>query len=95
MEVSDMQSQYGLGFVFSLISITVGAIMRYAVTSQGADFNVATVGIILMFVGGFGLIVSTALFAAYRIRSSQRIITPVTVVPESRKIIAQDGRRFP
>ena len=48
MEVTRM----GLtGMVFSLISITAGAVMYWAVTSSGHGFRLSTVGVILMVVG--------------------------------------------
>jgi hypothetical protein len=43
---------------FSLFAITVGAILRFAVTAQVAGISVSTVGLILMVVGAIGLIVS-------------------------------------
>ena len=43
---------------FSLFAITVGAILKFAVTAQVAGISIATVGVILMLVGTVGLIVS-------------------------------------
>jgi len=54
------------GMVFSMISIAVGAVMYWAVTSQGHGFRLATVGVILMVVGVVGLIGSTVIFATSR-----------------------------
>lgn len=54
------------GMVFSMISIAVGAVMYWAVTSQGHGFRLSTVGVILMVVGAFGLIGSTVIFATSR-----------------------------
>jgi apolipoprotein N-acyltransferase len=63
MEVTDM----GLtGMVFSLISIAAGAVMYWAVTSQGHGFRLSTVGVILMVVGAIGLVISTVIFAVAR-----------------------------
>jgi Tfp pilus assembly protein PilX len=54
------------GMAFSMISIAVGAILYWAVTSQGHGFRVSTVGVILMVVGVIGLVVSTVVFAMSR-----------------------------
>jgi apolipoprotein N-acyltransferase len=63
MEVKEM----GLtGMVFSLISIAAGAVMYWAVTSQGHGFRLSTVGVILMVVGAVGLVISTVIFALAR-----------------------------
>ena len=42
----------------SLLSIGVGAILKYAVTAHVAGINIATVGVILMVVGVIGLCIS-------------------------------------
>jgi hypothetical protein len=38
--------------------IAVGAILEFAVTEQAHGFNINTVGVILMIVGGIGLLIS-------------------------------------
>jgi hypothetical protein len=43
---------------FSLFAIAVGAILRFAVTTQVAGISIYTVGVILIVVGAVGLIVS-------------------------------------
>jgi hypothetical protein len=52
--------------VFSVISIAAGAVMYWAVTSQGHGFRLSTVGVILMVVGAIGLVISTVIFAMDR-----------------------------
>ena len=47
-----------MGIGTSLILITVGAIMRFAVTAQGNGFNIQTIGLILMIVGLVGFVIS-------------------------------------
>ena len=42
----------------SLLSIGVGAILKYAVTAHVAGINIATVGVILIVVGVIGLCIS-------------------------------------
>ena len=41
----------------SLFAITLGAILKFAVTASVAGINIATVGVILMVIGGVGLCV--------------------------------------
>jgi hypothetical protein len=54
------------GMVFSMIAIAAGAVMYWAVTSQGHGFRLSTVGVILMVVGAVGLVISTVIFAISR-----------------------------
>jgi len=49
--------------VFSTIAIAAGAIMYWALTSQGHGFRPSTVGVILMVVGAVGLVTSAVIFA--------------------------------
>ena len=60
------------GMVFSIISIAAGAVMYWAVTSQGHGFRISTVGVILMIVGAIGLAVSAAIFGTSRRPSGGR-----------------------
>jgi len=52
--------------VFSMISIAAGAVMYWAVTSQGHGFRLSTVGVILMVVGAVGLVISAIVYATSR-----------------------------
>ena len=54
------------GMFFSILAIAAGAIMYWAVTSQGHGFRLSTVGVILMVVGAVGLVASGIVFAASR-----------------------------
>lgn len=54
------------GMVLSAISVSVGAIMYWAVTYQGHGFRMSTVGVILMVVGAFGFVVSAIVFGVSR-----------------------------
>ena len=54
------------GMVFSLISIAIGAVLAWAVTSQGHGIRLSTVGVILMVIGAVGLAISTVIFALDR-----------------------------
>ncbi|HEY7949047.1 MAG TPA: hypothetical protein VID75_15295 [Acidimicrobiales bacterium] len=54
------------GMVFSTIAVAAGAVMYWAVTTQGHGFRLSTVGVILMVVGAIGLVASSAVFATSR-----------------------------
>jgi len=51
---------------FSFIAVAAGAVMYWAVTSQGHGFRLSTVGVIFMVVGAVGLVISTVIFATSR-----------------------------
>ena len=46
----------------SLVLIALGAILTFAVSVDAQGFDIDTVGVILMIVGGIGLLVSLVLF---------------------------------
>ena len=50
----------------SLFAITLGAILKFAVTAHVAGISLATVGVILMVVGAIGLIVSLSMIMTGR-----------------------------
>jgi hypothetical protein len=50
------------GMVVSIVAFAAGAVMYWAVTTQGHGFRVSTVGVILMVAGGVGLVVSAIVF---------------------------------
>ena len=50
------------GMVVSIVALAAGAVMYWAVTTQGTGFRVSTVGVILMIAGGVGLVVSAIVF---------------------------------
>ena len=54
------------GMVLSTIAIAAGAVMYWAITTQGHGFRLSTVGVILMVVGAIGLATSTAVFGMSR-----------------------------
>jgi hypothetical protein len=51
---------------FSVLAIAAGAVMYWAVTSQGHGVRLSTVGVILMVVGAVGLVASGIVFATSR-----------------------------
>ncbi len=52
----------------SLFLIAVGAVLRFAVSVTTHGFNIHTVGVILMIVGGVGLIISLLWMTMWRER---------------------------
>ena len=74
------------GMVFSIIAVAVGAVLYWAVTSQGHGFRVSTVGVILMIVGGVGFVTSAIVFATSRrpAGSGQRSYDRQAVDPQER-----------
>jgi protein-S-isoprenylcysteine O-methyltransferase Ste14 len=55
----------------SLVLIAVGAVLRFAVSVSTSGFNVHTVGVILMIVGGIGLILSLLWMALWTDRTNR------------------------
>jgi uncharacterized membrane protein len=47
-----------MGIGSSLFLIAAGAIMRFAVTTTAQGFNIHSIGVILMIVGGIGLLIT-------------------------------------
>jgi len=58
------QRRQGMTIGISLFAIALGAILKFAVTAQAAGIDLATVGVILMVVGGIGLCVGLWLYLA-------------------------------
>ncbi len=56
----------------SLLLIAVGAVLRFAVTVSTSGFNVHTVGVILMIVGGVGLLLSLLWMTMWSERAGRR-----------------------
>lgn len=74
-----------MGIVVSMLMITAGAIMRFAVTAQGTGFNVHTTGMILLVIGVIGAVMSIVFWASWggfgRGLTAQRtVMAPQTVV---------------
>jgi hypothetical protein len=80
-----------MGIFVSMLMITAGAIMRFAVSAKGNGFNVHTTGVVLMVVGVIAAVLSIAFWASWGgfggrtivIRGGRRTVAgePV-VVPE-------------
>lgn len=54
-----------MGIGVSLFLIAVGAVMTFAVNVTTSGFNIDTVGIILMIVGGIGLLLSLLFWSSF------------------------------
>jgi hypothetical protein len=54
-----------VGVAASIIVFAVGAILRFATTVSSSNFNVHTVGVILMIVGAVGFVVSLIFWASW------------------------------
>jgi len=54
-----------MGVTGSLILIAVGAILRWAVTADAEGIDLATVGIILLVIGGVGLFLSLMYWSSW------------------------------
>ncbi len=54
-----------MGFGVSLFLIAVGAILDFAVDVQTSGFNLNTIGVILMIVGGIGLLMSLLFWSSW------------------------------
>lgn len=59
-----------MGLGTSLFLIALGAILRFAVNVSTHGFNIHTVGVILMIVGGIGLIISLLWMLVWRDRAA-------------------------
>lgn len=54
-----------MGLGTSLVLIAVGAILRFAITVTTSGFNIHTIGVILMIVGGVGLLLSLIFWSSW------------------------------
>lgn len=54
-----------MGIAFSLILVAAGAILRFAVSVTAKGFNLHTIGVILMIVGGVAFFVSLAFWSSW------------------------------
>jgi uncharacterized membrane protein len=61
-----------MGIGTSLVLIAIGAILRFAVTVTGHGFNIQTIGLILMIIGGVGLLISLFWMTTWRDRRAAR-----------------------
>ena len=80
-----------MGIFVSMLMITAGAVMRFAVSAKGHGFNVHTTGVVLMVVGVIAAILSIAFWASWGgfgrraivVRGTRRtVLDEPTVMPE-------------
>lgn len=53
------------GIGIGAVLIALGAILRFAVTADAEGFNIGTVGVILMIVGGLTVLLSAAFWSSW------------------------------
>jgi hypothetical protein len=54
-----------MGVATSIVIFAIGAILRFATTVHTTNFNIHTVGVILMVVGAVGFVVSLIFWASW------------------------------
>jgi hypothetical protein len=54
-----------MGIGFSLFLLAVGAVLAFAVHVNGNGFDINTIGVILMIVGGLGILLSLAFWSSW------------------------------
>lgn len=54
-----------MGVATSIVVFAIGAILRFATTVHSTDFNIHTVGVILMVVGAVGFVVSLIFWSSW------------------------------
>ena len=74
----------------SLFLLAVGAILTFAVTVEASGFNINTVGIILMVIGGIGLLFS--LFWMSRSRSGSTRTVVREEEPREGRVVREERR---
>jgi hypothetical protein len=79
-----------MGIGTSIVVFAIGAIMRFATTVHTTNFNIHTIGVILMIVGAVGLIVSLFFwgswggFGGHRRRTATYRDTDGSIIHEDR-----------
>jgi hypothetical protein len=63
-----------MGIGTSLFLIAVGAILYFAVNAAVSGIEIATVGLILMVIGGLGLLISLFLLSSARRAPAERTV---------------------
>ena len=65
-----------MGIGVSLLLIAIGAVLDFAVTVHTSGFNLNTIGLILMIVGGIGLLFSLFVLGSWGpTRREDRVVT--------------------
>jgi hypothetical protein len=74
----------------SLFLLAVGAILTFAVTVEASGFNINTVGIILMVIGGIGLLFSLFWMSRSRTASSRTVVREEE--PRDGRVVREERR---
>ena len=74
----------------SLFLLAVGAILTFAVTVEASGFNINTVGIILMVIGGIGLLFSLFWMSRSRSASSRTVVREEE--PRDGRVVREERR---
>jgi hypothetical protein len=84
-----------MGVIASLVIFAADAIMRFAVTATSPDFNVKTVGAILMIVGAVGFVISLLAWGTWgglgTFRRERHIVRRGTVGPQPPSMTGAPG----
>jgi hypothetical protein len=54
-----------MGVATSIVVFAIGAILKFATTVHSTNFNIQTIGVILMVVGAVGFVVSVIFWASW------------------------------
>jgi uncharacterized membrane protein YidH (DUF202 family) len=75
----------GVGLtVFGIVLVTVGAVLRFAVSAHAAGFNIHTAGIILLLVG-IGIVVLSLIILALGGKSRSTMRTDIRETPSGQQ----------
>ena len=74
----------------SLFLLAVGAILTFAVTVEASGFNINTIGIILMVIGGIGLLFSLFWMSRSRTASSSTVVREEE--PRDGRVVREERR---
>ncbi len=77
-----------MGIATSIVVFAVGAILKFATTVHSSDFDIQTIGVILMVVGAVGFVASIIFWASWGgfggWSRSRRVYQPGGTVVEER-----------
>ena len=68
----DKEVRLSMALGTSLLLIAIGAVLRFAVSVSTHGFNLHTIGVILIIVGGVGLLISLLWMTMWRDRAAGR-----------------------
>jgi hypothetical protein len=82
-----------VGVATSIIVFAVGAILRFATTVQTSNWNLHTIGVILMIVGAVGFVVSLIFWASWGGFGGWHRTTSRTVYQRGDGTVVEDHRQ--